>query len=906
MMVESAKAGILLEPSKGCCQNCIHPLVFVYQRITMHFLLRTLAILTFCWTFASTAFVDAGDVNRILNPGFENGLIEPWIVNSNFNAVVSSDDSVERTRSLLVDHEGVESNTEVVLNYKVGQPCCVQPGAEYIFSVNGKIDSGDGRIVLFARFDGNPDRVQNKSWWIDGVRDWQKYEMKVQVPEDASTMMIGCQFVETTGRNSMDWAQLYDISSLVRNGDFENDGYWSLNHGMVTENQPYFGDRSMEIRGFLNKHRWAAQFVDLASTIEMPDQPMYTIAVHLKTLVYATSAYEPPVYDCNSDDIDEDLDPVHGSGAQIQISCYQSGRELRRLYMPFFEGRSTEFTERKVSFLVPEGTDGLVIALVVVDADMVAFFDNVRLTCDNAASSSGPVSRQFGRDASVVEAPEPETYVTVDGPTDVEFDEAICRVSDFDNKDYGKLVWVPRGEYLVRRIIPKSRLQLKMHRDARIRRDPTGTDGFRGTLIRNDLLFQFNQVSDVIIEGGHYLRAFESEPPDNNNLGNIIAIYGDRIVLRNFYIPAWSQTTKWIYVDDILVEVPNSDIAVSFLGHDIYAYNNTIVGPAGNYGDGTGPGAAGFDGIHYFGGERAHFMGNHVYSGDDCVGLFTGTIPYFLADCENERRRLFIFNRNIRDVEVDNCRLSCNWGRAVSCGLARPRSDEADLTAVVENIRARNIVGRQGGEPESLSVICVPRPPMAIYPGQECPTAEMAADDPLLFPDRPPQVRNVHFSDMQLTVDVSLQAAELPVQQAIKIYTEDVGSVENILIDNITIWTVCQGPCEWSDDDRPKNLLQVRRAGLLCEHFVIDPETGQYVSDGFSQVGISHRNYQIKVANCRFFDNTGSFLHSYNVQSTEPQSKAMDDVNDVATDNFFQNGLEGIWQVLPDGIHDPG
>ena len=256
-------------------------------------------------------------------------------------------------------------------------------------------------------------------------------------------------------------------------------------------------------------------------------------------------------------------------------------------------------------------------------------------------------------------------------------------------------------------------------------------------------------------------------------------------------------------------------------------------------------------------------MGNDVFSGDDAIGLHTGTIPFRPIQCDGEPIRLFIYNRNIRDVEIANNWLSSVSGRAVACGLARPRSAETDLTAMVENIRAREIFGRQGGQAASLVVNCIPRRPLAIFPGDTCPSAGTAAMDPLLFPTRAPQVRNVHFSNMNLFVDLALQPDGIPVQQAARIYTEDIGSVEDITFENITIQTLCISTCGWTPENQPKEMLQIERSGLNCEHFIFDPVTGGFVSSGFTQIGVSHRNFQVTVQGCQFIDDTGSFATAW-------------------------------------------
>ena len=321
---------------------------------------------------------------------------------------------------------------------------------------------------------------------------------------------------------------------------------WDLSNGTISNQESYFGTQSLSVSGSLQQEQSVSQFVDLSQFLDSTDSSMYTISAHVKTDVVASSDFEPPIVECNSDDFDEELDPIYGSGAQIRVTCCQQGTRVRVLQMPFFESHCNAFIERKTSFLVPSGTDGLLVELVVVDSNMTAFFDNVRLTAkDVAINRRHFFPDSIGSDASVVEAPEPQTYVAVEnGSSDAEFDSAFSSVSDFDNDEYGKIVWVPNGEYLVKRIIPARRSHLKMHQRTRLRRDPTNAGGFRGVILRSDQNQQYNRISDVIVEGGTYLQAPDTGEPTNDNRGTIVSLYGDRIVLTNFKIPEWSQTVS--------------------------------------------------------------------------------------------------------------------------------------------------------------------------------------------------------------------------------------------------------------------------------------------------------------------------------------------------------------------------
>ena len=861
----------------------------------------TFLLLTLCSLVLPSSHLLASDDNLLVNPGFETTTLAPWIVSPPRNSTAANDDFIEGKNSFRVGHSPVAKTTEVFQNLIVNASHPVKPGTTYLFSVNAEVTGGNGHVELFAEFAtgaSGDSANRKKTWPVAGVRGWQKYQFLFRIPDNATSMKIGCRFRNTSGWNRMDYAKLHRYSNLIANGNFENTGFWTTPHAAPNTVHHHFGNRSWRIIGALNQRRFSTQVVDLQGRISNPDRPVYTISAHVKTNVIETSNFIQPVFDCNSDDDDEQLDAIKGSGAQIQINCLDGNQFLRRLSFPFFESNSSSFTEQSFSFLVPRNTNRLLIALVVEDSKMHAFFDNVRLT--HKEVPAGQFVSQTGYAASVIEAPEPKTYVTPLGNTDLEITDAIDDVTNFDSPNYGKTVWLPRGDYLIKTLITKTRLRLRMHHDARLNRNPTGVQNYRGAIFRNDLTEQHRRVSDVVVEGGKYIQA-PSSGTDNNNVGNIVSIFGDRVVFRNHFIPEWSQLKRWENGQGTAID--NSDIAINFLGHDVYAYNNTIVGPAGNLGDGTGPGQGGFDALHYFGGQRAHFFGNHVYSGDDGIGLFAGTIPNFLFDCGAEPKRLFIYNRNISDVEIYNNRLSSNSGRAIACGLARPRSHESDLTCTVTNVRARNIVGKLGGEAAALTVMCSPRRPFAILPGQSCPTAAMAAADPELFEHRPPQVSNIQYANMFLTVDIGNPFNHRPIQHAVRLYSESVGSMASVLVNNVTVWSVNSTGRSWSAENRPVDLLSIRRAGVVCEHFGIDPQTGEEYSTGFSAIGISNRNFNLRIKNCRFFDNTGSFANAASVTSTESQANAFADVNNVCLENMFPAGLPKRWRTLANGIH---
>lgn len=880
--------------------------MFTYSKIT----LAICKSVTFAVLFALHSLPAFGQHENLLSNGsFEELDIGAWSVSPERTILTRNLDFVDGKRSLAFHHGQAPSTTRTGITFRVGDGDgdlkCLRT---YLFSLNAKVSAGHGNVDLIARFKGESESEQSKRWNYYRIREWQKVQIKFTVPSDADSVELVCKFLNTKGKCSIDCAQLVEDSSLVQNGDFENDDAWVFYGNLPSNLHPNFGSRSLRIFGSENRSRWASQFVNLSSFVTVSDEPMFTVSANIKTVLRADWQPDPPLpdYPCNSVDTDSEVDPVPGSGAQIQVFCYSSGQLTRRLSMPFFKSRSKKFTEQKYSFLVPEGTDSLRIALRVFNSNLTAFFDNIRLTYEPAPS--GIRVGSVGHLASSVEAPLPGSYFQIGGVTQTDLDEGISLVTNPNGEHFGKILWLPRDDYLFERIIVQPGLQIKSHCDSVLKRAPTEAGGFTGTFIRSDSSSLANRVADVVIEGGIYSAAEKKVQLDNNNLGSVVAISGDRVALRNLYVPQWSQTTRW--QDNgagDLAERPNSDFGAYFIGNDIYVYHNTVAGPGGNFGDGTGPGGIGFDGLHYFGGCRAHFMGNQIISGDDSIGLFTGTIPSNVNPCNGDVRLQFQYNRNIGQVEIYNNRLSSLAARAVACGLSRPRRAASDLTATVSDIRARNIVGRQSGGTSSLSVVANPRAPRMYFPGDVRPTAAEALDDPDLFPDRLPQVFAVKYEKMFLSIDVSRQSNGRPPQYGVRIYSEDIGSLQNITLSELRIVSTCSSPeeCDWDFADRPKALLQIERAGLLNNIMVPDANNpDEFVSAGFEAVGLSNRNFEINVFDSVFLDGNQFFSIGYDVDSTEPMNATATDVNSIGLTNSFPDFLPNVWTLKPDGIHD--
>ena len=165
------------------------------------------------------------DVNLTSNAGFETNSICPWVVSRDQNAGVSNGDFLQGSQAMFIDHlgfNGEPSNFQQVRNVGTGANRALVNDTEYIFSVNARVESGDGQFVLFACFDREPNHLATAIWDVDGATHWQKYQVKFKVPEQAGSVTIGGMYTGPKGRIWVDWTRLYPADSMIQNGDFES------------------------------------------------------------------------------------------------------------------------------------------------------------------------------------------------------------------------------------------------------------------------------------------------------------------------------------------------------------------------------------------------------------------------------------------------------------------------------------------------------------------------------------------------------------------------------------------------------------------------------------------------------------------------------------------------------------
>ena len=658
-----------------------------------------------------------------------------------------------------------------------------QDGQKFSCSANMRIDSGSGTIELIVKytFPSSPavDHITNHTLTAN-EKGWQKLQLNTTVPQGASGMRVFCRFVgATTGNFFVDWVQLNPFSNFVTNGDFENGSTgWNVNSANGASihsglNDPFFEDKCLKLVGNSTGVAWASQYIQLGT---LGDEPVYSLKYFVRTIQPAgpnpVMVVTPPETPTSNIDVDADsreIPEIEGSGANITIQCWADGKMIRKLNTPFFNGKISKMVEREVSFLVPEGTDSLIITAQVFKSAATARFDNIRITKKAVSDGNnfGPIGlySDVGHTAAVVESPVPGTYVVPPGNDESDFQNAINNVTNSSHVDYGKTVWFPAGTYETRYIEVKTGLHLKMHRVAVLKRDgaPDTNTGFGSALVRNEA--DDFRISDVILEGGYYDR--------NATQGAPVAVSGDRVILRNWHIPSWSIPTP--------NPEPNSppptnysSSAMWLFGHDTYVYHNTLANAGGGYNPAAGNIQDGFDGIHLWGGRRCHIMANDCKPGDDGIGLFTGTREFFVTVQE----RITIFDWSIGEVEAYNNRLHSDGARSFACGLARPRDFTPDGTlvgfknsrrmkSVVENVRVRNFEGVCGGRVQLLAIICEP---LNTYNDIALPQGAIEGAI----------VRKVKVSKGHVRGNLLVPYHDTTTykQQAIMLYTSDVGTIE--------------------------------------------------------------------------------------------------------------------------------
>jgi hypothetical protein len=249
-----------------------------------------------------------------------------------------------------------------------------------------------------------------------------------------------------------------------------------------------------------------------------------------------------------------------------------------------------------------------------------------------------------------------------------------------------------------------------------------------------------------------------------------VELSGERLVVRNMDIPFWS-----------IKDEPDKQVSGMYLfGNDIYVHNNLLKRPK----EGPGYVTLGFDGIHLWGGARAHFMNNEVLAGDDGIGLFPQRIKSF-GDCPNP-----YFNFNISGAEIFNNRLSSLGSRAFACGIpfgptTASENDEI-MTCETKYIRARNLAGNSGGVNAMVAVLSLPASLNAAYSGNPIPPAQVhhvRIEDVVVVADWTSIGQTEDGSPLQ--VDPSFPQQSIVKHRGVEMTTNDVGSLSNITLVNV-------------------------------------------------------------------------------------------------------------------------
>ncbi|MEM9412349.1 MAG: hypothetical protein AAGA30_14640, partial [Planctomycetota bacterium] len=455
----------------------------------------------------------------------------------------------------------------------------------------------------------------------------------------------------------------------------------------------------------------------------------------------------------------------------------------------------------------------------------------------------------------VVEAPEVGTAVAANHYPSIQ--HAIDDVTNPASSSYGRMVWIPAATYggagsQLRRIFLKTGVHLKIHSFALFHRDheaPNVNGGFyssmwHGAFIKNSDFF--SPISDVIVEGGLFFNDAVNNGSDNMFTGgSVIANLCDRFVCRNVNIgnhgvPDGSQP-----------QGGESASVIYLVGHDIFVYNNEITNPEG---------FAGKDGVHLWGGGRLHVMSNFIEAGDDAIATASSPISNLIGG-----RTQTIQNLNIEDVEIFNNVLISHNARVLHAGHANSVVPAGSMTPyprmtnTVENIRFRNFFGICGGVNQMLNVSSVTAPSkVELWPfsGQITPA----------------QVRNVVIKDGHIKGSDTLSLTMRRPPNGIRIRTDDIGSVYNVLIDNVRVRNV------EPEFDMFGNLDQSSRI------FVVE-KVLMYRASPLDWLFYGHDNEMIQVQNCIF------------------DAKSLDDFNqpDGGPDAMFLYWIDGL---VPFEIND--
>ena len=695
--------------------------------------------------------------------------------NGGDGVAIVQDETIEGDNAAVLDHDGGQPRSD-----GLSQLVKVVPGRSYVFSASVFFENAGGECHLLAQSESGASLASEP--FPATMQVWEKAQVKFTVPSDEETVHLAVISNASTGLTYFDAVKLLEAggggnagSNLIANEDFENDdNSWTLNSGEYDVAEKRFGDRSLKLEAVSGGISESTQTVSLLGRGFEGDQPIYTLSAHIKT-----TGTVVPVPDMTQDwnSLGNQFDIIPGRGAALKVGFYDSsGTLLRTIFSPFFFSKATNFTEREFSFLPPEGTTELIVSAMVSEGSFQANFDNVQL---NAWEVPQGASNIQSVGLTEVEAPEAQTYVEAIPMLGLQ--DAIDSVTTPSDSDYGKLVWAGAGEYSHAEVLLYSTTHLKLHKDAILEKtSETGDSNWFGALVKSA---EYGVPrTDVIVEGG----TLDNNDGNQDFAGSAVAIFGDRVIVRNVNIPRYSRTPDPF--DPLNPDDPNREFyfasAIYLMGHHTYVHNNFVSGPKAIFGH---------DGIHLWGGTHSHIMSNEVLAGDDGLGLFTSTVEVFPSSQEV----IATFDRDISDVEAYNNIFDSVGSRCVGLGLAVPRGDSR-LTSTVSKVRIRNFTGVCGGVHPLLQVLCVP----ARRINQNLVT-------PLQFPDA--QVADILLENGDLEgyafpqlgdIDPLHPASErggpgytggsleedprLP-PRGMLVFTDDVGWVQNTRFENISV-----------------------------------------------------------------------------------------------------------------------
>ena len=689
----------------------------------------------------------------------------------------NSDDVFEGNQVAVVDHGTCHRTSGF------SQLVPVVAGRSYIFSASVFSENGSGQARLVVRTDGEDEAELVNQFFPATPQVWEKAQVRFTA-DVTGDVRIFLRSEQSNGNTYFDAVKLFEVdgdSNLIANQDFEDDGDWNLQSGATYFNadsldaagKVRFGGRSLRLGSSSNSY--AAQNVRIQTL--GADQPIYTLSAHIMT----DGTVPAPITNINwasKDEVDPRFTEVPGRGAAFRVNFFDGSRplETRTIYSPFFFSQATVFTERKFSFLPPEEATSFNVTLLAIGSNFQAYFDNVQLRSWKVSDGDTNFVDMENVGIAEVEAPEAGTYVAVDPSLVIQ--SVVDRVTETSDPDYGKLVWVGRGDYMQPDVLLRSTTHLKLHKDARlIKSEDTGDSQWFGASVKsgpNGRDVEGIAISDVIVEGGTI---------DNNNgvedfPGSAVAIFGDRVVVRNVNIPHFSRTSPRFTgtpADRDNDRLPlHTASAIYLMGHHTYVYNNFISGPRQILGQ---------DAIHLWGGTHSHIMSNRVLGGDDGLGLFTVTNPTFTSTGEP----IASFDRDIRYVEAYNNIFDSVGARCVALGHANPRTVNTRLISTVSDIRIRNFIGVSGGIHPLLHV-------------QN--RIERGADSDFVQTDS--QVFNILLQNASLEgYEYPLPNIEDPIHPGylggsleelprlppfgLRVLTSGVGSVKNVTFENITV-----------------------------------------------------------------------------------------------------------------------